>query len=281
MHAVLATFSTSNIGANTDSPQDVRNAANISRMETRIQMLRVAEAQLQASPQRDISTRAVCEAVGVGAPVLYRLFGDKNGLLSAVVDRAFQRDLASKRNQVLSDDPVGDLYAAWDAHLSFALKNQAVYRIAYAPGLAAVPSGVEEARLLLLKRLERCAEVGRLNTTPDEAAQIMMAACTGVALSLITQPDTFSHPALSHRVRDAVLREMLVDGRASDRKDDSLKSVALQMATLIQTTPTPLTEPEVSMMLQWLGAVASSRSAATPTKPRTSTLTSPRRHHRQ
>jgi len=73
---------------------------------------------------------------------------------------------------------------------------------------------------------------------------------------------------------------MLVDGRASDRKDDSLKSVALQMATLIQTTPTPLTEPEVSMMLQWLGAVASSRSAATPTKQRTSTLTSPR-HHRQ
>ena len=105
--------------------------------------------------------------------------------------------------------------------------------------------------------------------------------CTGVALSLITQPDTFSHPALSHRVRDAVLREMLVDGRASDRKDDRLKSVALQMATLIQTTPTPLTEPEVSMMLQWLGAVASSRSAATSTKPRTSTLTSPRRHHRQ
>jgi AcrR family transcriptional regulator len=47
-------------------------------------MLRTAEAQLQASPDRDISTRAVCEAVGVGAPVLDRLFGDKNGLLAAV-----------------------------------------------------------------------------------------------------------------------------------------------------------------------------------------------------
>jgi AcrR family transcriptional regulator len=234
-------------------------------MDTRKEMLRVAEAQLQASPERDISTRAVCDAVGVGAPVLYRLFGDKNGLLSAVVDRAFQRYLASKRAQKLSDDPVGDLYSTWDAHLSFALKNQAVYRIAYAPGLTAVPSGVEEARKLLVKRLIRCAEVGRLNTTPDEAAQIMMAACTGVALSLITQPQTFSHPALSHRVRDAVLRELLVDAGTEDRNGNGLKSVALQMAALIQTTHTPLTEPEVSMMLQWLGAVASSNSAETTT----------------
>src|SRR6201991_1831575 len=228
-------------------------------------MLRAAEAQLQASQERDISTRAVCDAVGVGAPVLYRLFGDKNGLLAAVVDRAFQRYLASKRTQKLSADPVDDLYSAWDAHISFALKNQAVYRIAYAPALDAVPTGVDQARLLLLKRLERCAEVGRLNTTPDEAAQIMMAACTGVALSLITQPQTFSHPALSHRVRDAVLRELLVDASTEDRNGNGLKSVALQMATLIQTTRTPLTEPEVSMMLQWLGAVASSNSAATTT----------------
>lgn len=65
-------------------------------------MLRAAQAQLLASPNRDISTRAVCDAVGVGAPVLYRLFGDKDGLLSAVVDQAFQRNLASKRVQPLS-----------------------------------------------------------------------------------------------------------------------------------------------------------------------------------
>jgi AcrR family transcriptional regulator len=245
-------------------------------MDTRTEMLRAAEAQLLASPDRDFSTRAVCDEVGVGAPVLYRLFGDKNGLTAAVVDRAFQRYLASKRAQALSDDPVADLFLAWDAHISFALKNQAVYRIAYAPGLKVVPAGVTEARLLLLERLVRCAEVGRLNTTPDEAAQIMMAACTGVALSLITQPDTFSHPALSHRVRDAVLREMLVDASAPANNDKGLKSVALQMATMLQTTPTPLTDPEVSMMLQWLGAVASSECPPPATKSKRSARTSSR-----
>ena len=73
-------------------------------------MLKAAESLLQASPDRDISTRAVCDAVGVGAPVLYRLFGDKNGLLAAVVDYVFDRYLARKRAIPLSDDPVDDLY---------------------------------------------------------------------------------------------------------------------------------------------------------------------------
>jgi AcrR family transcriptional regulator len=238
-------------------------------------MVRAAEAQLQASPDRDISTRAVCEAVGVGAPVLYRLFGDKNGLLSAVVDRAFGRYLASKRVQTLSDDPVADLYAAWDSHIAFALKNQVVYRVAYAPALKTVPAGVKEAKLLLLERMVRCAEAGRLNTTPDEAAQIMMAAGTGVALSLIMQPETFTSAEVSDRVRDAVLREILVDAR--DGNDHTVKSVAVQMATMIQQTPTPLTHPEVSMMLQWLGVVASSNLTSPAEKPKRSVRTSSRR----
>jgi AcrR family transcriptional regulator len=234
-------------------------------MNTRTLMLKAAEAQLQASPDRDISTRGVCEAVGVGAPVLYRLFGDKNGLLSAVVDRAFQRYLASKRAQALSDNPVDDLYTAWDAHIAFALKNQAVYRIAYAPALDEVPAGVEEARQLLLVRFARCAEDGRLNTSPDPAAQIMMAACIGVALSLITQPTIFSHPDLSDRVRDAVIGDLLVDATPL-RHADTLKSVALQMTALMGTTPAPLTGPEVSLMLQWLDAITAAKSGASAEK---------------
>jgi AcrR family transcriptional regulator len=235
-------------------------------MDTRKEMLRVAEAQLQASPDHDFSTRAVCDEVGVGAPVLYRLFTDKSGLLAAVVDRAFRRYLASKRTQALSDDPVADLCSAWDAHVAFALKNQAVYRIAYAPALKAVPAGVVEARLLLRERLIRCAEVGRLNTTPDEAAHIMMAGCTGVSLSLITQPDTFSSPTLSHRVRDAVLRELIVDADTRRGDNHPLRSVALQLSTLLKTMPTPLTDAEVSMMHQWLGVVASTNRAPTASK---------------
>jgi AcrR family transcriptional regulator len=251
-------------------------------MDTRTEMLKAAEAQLLESPERDIATRAVCEAVGVGAPVLYRLFGDKNGLLTAVVDRTFERYLASKRAQKLSDDPVEDLHSAWDLHITFALKNQAVYRIAYAPALDKVPAGVEEARQLLVARLVRCAEVGRLNTTPDEAAQVMMTACTGLAISLISQPETYKCPRLSQRVRDAVLKEILVDAPAnSDRQNSNLDSAALQMAALIRAHPTPLTGPESALMLQWLDSISSaSNNESSTSSPKRRQQPSPSRRRR-
>jgi AcrR family transcriptional regulator len=168
-------------------------------MDTRTRMLDAAESLLRTSPARDVSTRAVCEAVGVGAPVLYRLFGDKNGLLAAVVDNAFDRYLALKRAMPLSDDPVDDLYVAWDNHVAFASKNPVVYRIAYAPSLSEVPGGVEEGRRLLIERMVRCAEVGRLNTSPDRAAQAMMAACVGVNLRHRCRPRR--HPVASRGYR--------------------------------------------------------------------------------
>lgn len=243
-------------------------------MDVRARMLSATETLLTESAECDISTRAVCEAVGVGAPVLYRLFGDKNGLVAAVVDRAFDRYLASKRAQKLSDDPVADLYSTWDLHIDFALKNRAVYRTAYAPALAKVPPGVEKARQLLVERLVRCAEVGQLTTTPDEAAQVMMAAATGVALSLISQPSIFDDPVLSHRVRDSVLGELLVQTVPTVHRPDPLQSVALQMAALIRANRTPLTGPELALMLQWLDAIGSATNIGGPTRSRNGTSNS-------
>jgi AcrR family transcriptional regulator len=227
-------------------------------MDIRERMLEAAETQLAASPQRDISTRQVCEAVNVGAPVLYRLFGDKNGLLTAVVDHAFERYLSQKRAQPPSADPVEDLYTAWDNHVAFALEHPAVYRLVYAPSLAEVPAAAEEARQLLIERLVRCAEACKLRTTPDEAAQAIMAACVGVNLSLLSQPATYSDPGLSSRVRDAVIRDLLVDAesRPVKKRTHPVKPVALQLAALIRRVPTPLTTPEAALMLQWLGTIA-------------------------
>src|ERR1041384_6605150 len=130
--------------------------------DLRTRMLEAAEALLDASPDRDISTRAVCDAVGVGAPVLYRLFGDKNGLLSAVVDYGFDRYLSMKRAAEPSPDPVTDLRNGWDSHIAFALAHPVVYRMISSPSLTEVPTAAAEALGLLRDVLERCAAAGRL-----------------------------------------------------------------------------------------------------------------------
>ena len=79
---------------------------------------------LAMSPDGDISTRAVCDAARIGAPVLYRQFGDKQGLLAAVVDHGFDAYLTAKQARKPTADPVENLRAGWDSHIAFALSNR-------------------------------------------------------------------------------------------------------------------------------------------------------------
>src|SRR3954453_19322783 len=113
-------------------------------MDTRTRILEAAEKLLENSPDRDIATRQVCEAAGVAQPVLYRLFGDKDGLLRAVVDHGFDRYLATKRAARPSADPVGGLATAGDTHPAFGLEHPALYRLMFAPRFATVAAAAAE-----------------------------------------------------------------------------------------------------------------------------------------
>ena len=232
-------------------------------------MLEAAEELLNASPDRDIATRAVCEAVGVGAPVLYRLFGDKNGLLSALVDHGFERYLAAKRAARPSDDPVANLRDGWDTHVEFAKSHPAVYRLMFSPGFATVPAAAQEALRLLREVLDRCAAAGALRVGPEVAAQMIMSANIGVALNLVTQPENYPDPGLSRRVRDAVHAAVLVPDRAGSRAQDggdgsaSIVRAALQLAAILRDRPTELGEPETALLLHWLDRVAGAAHSLT------------------
>lgn len=56
-----------------------------------------------------MTTRAVSAAAGVRAPTLYRLVGDQDELLDAVVNHGLAAYLEDKSAQVPSEDPVADL----------------------------------------------------------------------------------------------------------------------------------------------------------------------------
>jgi AcrR family transcriptional regulator len=236
-------------------------------------MLEAAEELLDASPDRDIATRAVCEAVGVGAPVLYRLFGDKTGLLSALVDYGFDRYLATKRAAEPSEDPVEDLRNGWDTHVEFARSHPAVYRLMFSPSFATVPSAAQEAMRLLRDVLDRCAAAGALRVGAAAAAQMIMSANIGVALNLVTQPENYPDPELSRRVRDAVHAAVLVPAPATAQSggdaDGSLVVAALQLAAIVRDRGTDLGEPETALLLHWLDTLAGSaaRTASRPTRP--------------
>jgi AcrR family transcriptional regulator len=225
------------------------------RMDTRTHVLEVAERLLDASPNRDVATRDVCAAAGITPPALYRLFGDKTGLLRAVVDFGFDRYLATKRDAPVSDDPLQDLRDGWDTHTRFALEHPAVYRLMFSPAFDEVPDSAGEALRILRGVLERCAAAGLLAADVELAAETIMAANIGLALSLVTQPGRYTHPELSRTVRDATHRQLLTPEAMGDgqRPQPGLAAAARRLdAQLAQDDDAPLSDAEAVLLREWL-----------------------------
>ncbi|NUQ99969.1 MAG: TetR/AcrR family transcriptional regulator [Streptomyces sp.] len=224
-------------------------------MDAREKILEAATDLLAKAPVADVSTRAVCEAAGVGAPMLYRLFGDKAGLLAAVVDRGFEEYLASKRAARPSDDPVADLRSGWDNHMRFAREHPNHYRLMYSPELTAPPAAAQEAHALLHGILERCAAAGRLTVPPALATQMIMSANVGAALSMLTRPEQYPDPQFSERLRDSVLDSLTRPAGTAEPggQDSAVPVAAATLAARLRAAQSPVFTPAESALLeQWL-----------------------------
>src|ERR1700761_9439744 len=98
------------------------------RERTPAQIIAVAARLLRECVADAVTTRSVALAAGVQAPTIYRLFGDKGGLLDAVVQRGFASYLAGKHIDP-DADPVEGLRAGWDLHIGFGLANPELFRL--------------------------------------------------------------------------------------------------------------------------------------------------------
>lgn len=240
---------------------------NVVYVDVRTRILQAAADLLAASAAADVSTRAVCEAAGVGAPALYRQFGDKEGLLAAVVDYGFGQYLAAKRALPPSEDPVQDVRDGWDNHVAFAVKHPNYYKLMFSPGLSAPPGAAAEAHDLLLQALERCAAAGRLTVSPQTAAQMVMSANTGVALALLYRPAIYLDHEFSTRVRDAVVDAITTAaGRPERPAANPIGTTAATLGAQLREQPataTSLTPAETALLQQWLTHLADTAAGET------------------
>ncbi|NUT50938.1 MAG: TetR/AcrR family transcriptional regulator [Saccharothrix sp.] len=228
-------------------------------MNNRSAILDAATALLEASSTGEISTRGVAERAGVQQPVIYRIFGDKDGLLAAVVDHGFGQYVAAKRAAVATDDPVADLRRGWDGHTRFALEHPNLYRLMFTPQLASRPRAVEEAHELLRAVLERIARIGRLAVEPARAAEIVMSANSGVALALITRPELRGNAELSTQVRELLLPGILTPEPDADPATTSptVAQAATTLAALLRSDqPESFSPAELALLTQWLTHLA-------------------------
>ena len=239
-------------------------------MTVRTRILETAAGLLAQSADVDVSTRAICDAAGVTAPTLYHHFGDKDGLLAAVVDFGWAVFLETKLAvaAVVHDHVADDVRAGWDNHLEFARENPAFYKLMWSPQVAASSTAVREAYQMLYDRLELGAGRGQLRLSVEAASRIVLSATTGAALSLISQPDLYGDGAFATQLREAVIAWITVPQDASaahgpEREPEpTVATAAATLSSRLAAENTALTGPETALMQQWLTTLADVPAAA-------------------
>jgi len=148
-------------------------------METEDHILTAAARLLEKGGVEAVTTRAVCQAAGVTAPTLYHHFGDKDGLLRAVVARGVNTFMVHKRANRQTADAMADLRRGWDGWIAFALERPKLFRL-MVESTRSDPGAVQEAFIIMRAIVERLATEGRLTTDVDTAARAIWAASSGV-----------------------------------------------------------------------------------------------------
>lgn len=208
---------------------------------------------LEADGPEAVSTRAVSAAAGVQAPTIYRLFGDKQGLLDAVAAQGFTSYLASKTAVVPGDDPVQDLREGWDAHVGLGLAHPALYRLMYArtaPGSPAAAAAVD----VLGKHVRRIAEAGRLRVPEERAVGLVRAVGEGTTLTLIATPEDQRDPQLADSAREAVIAAITTDAPALPDPGPVPAAAALRAAL---PDVDALSPAELGVLREWLDRITS------------------------
>jgi AcrR family transcriptional regulator len=219
-------------------------------MDEHRQRIVEAAARLLAEGGPDaVSTRAVSTAAGVQPPTIYRLFGDKQGLLDAVVVHGFEEYLADKPTAAVDIDPVEDLRIGWDHHVGLGVANPALYTLMYAHR---PPTPAAQAALgVLAERIHRVAEAGRLRIPEERAVALVHAVGHGTTITLINSanPD----PELSATAREAVLAAITTDAPAT--VESGLVAAAVTLRAVLPESDA-LTAPERALMAEWLDRIA-------------------------
>jgi AcrR family transcriptional regulator len=221
----------------------------VSRRETRANLVEVAARLLREQGPAAVTTRAVAQAAGVQAPTIYRLFGDKDGLLNAVAEHVFATYVAGKALAEDSGDPIADLRAGWDTHVGFGLANAALFGLLTDPsrgtGSPAAAAGLE----VLRARVHRVAAIGRLRVTERRAVDLIHAAGTGAVLTLLSMPPEDRDLGLADAMYDTVMQSILTD--VPVLAEDSTTAAAVAFRTVVPRL-SMLTDAERALLSEWL-----------------------------
>jgi AcrR family transcriptional regulator len=139
--------------------------------------------------EESITLRSVAREIGIAAPSIYAHFADREEILHAVINAAFDELVEAVVTATAEQtDPVAALLAGCHAYTRFAVARPGQYRILFgrtrAPSMEAPRPGRPDAFQTLVDAVAACAEAGRSDSTDyfGDATLIWMAMHGAIAL---------------------------------------------------------------------------------------------------
>ncbi|MFJ6646279.1 TetR/AcrR family transcriptional regulator [Streptomyces sp. NPDC091290] len=210
-----------------------------------------------------VSTRAVASAAGMQPPAIYRLFGDKEGLLEAVAEHGYAQFLESKR-ALLDPAPkeaVEDLRRAWDTVVEFGVSRPELFAVM----TRATGRGADQAHRagleMLYGRVRRLAAAGWLRVDEELAAQIIQATGRGAVTTWHSTPAERRTPALLTALREATIAAVTHAEPTVPATESGPAGAARALRAALPDEAGALSDAERRLLREWLTRLAADGGA--------------------
>ncbi|WP_211348854.1 TetR/AcrR family transcriptional regulator [Nocardioides litoris] len=236
-----------------------------SRADVRTAIVTAAAELLGEGGPAAVTTRGVAERAGVQVPTIYRLLGDKDGLLEAVVEHVMATYVSAKSEAAAAsaaagDDPVEAVRQSWRRQIEFGLANPWVFRLLNEPDRLQASPATRAGLDVLAARVRRVAAARRLRVSEDVAVGVIRAAGVGVVQLLLATAPEDRDPALAEVVLEAALGRILLDPPEPD-PDSAGGPVAAAIALRAGLDDLDaLSAAERGLLAEWLDRVVRDRA---------------------
>ena len=136
-----------------------------------------------------LTTRSLAARAATSAPAVYELFGDKAGLVRELYFAGFHQLGGELTALAETDDPVADLWNLAGAYRRFVRENRELAEVMFSRPFADFSPGADElaatssVRVLIVGRVRRCIDAGRLRGDETDVAHVFVALIQGMAFA--------------------------------------------------------------------------------------------------
>ena len=178
--------------------------------ELRDRVLAVAMDLLAEQGARGLTARALAARAGTSAPAVYELFGDKSGVVRELYFEGFRRLGVQLAALPETADPLADLWELATAYRRFVRNNRELAEVMFSRPFTDFSPGPDDlaatasVRILIVGRVRRSIEAGRLRGDETDVADVFVALLQGMAFAEAAERLGTSTESVERRWRLAV-----------------------------------------------------------------------------